>query len=76
MIENSIKEILFSTLGISESNICGEISQDNIPEWDSLKQINLVIAIEEYFNVRIEPDEIEEMDNLNSIIEVLQRKLK
>ena len=54
-----------------------KIHEDSSPEdidtWDSLNQINLVLALEEEFGVKFTDDQIVEMLSVQSIIETLER---
>jgi acyl carrier protein len=53
-----------------------KIHEDSSPEdidtWDSLNQINLVLALEEEFDVRFTDDQIVQMLSVRSIIETLE----
>lgn len=53
-----------------------KINEDSSPEdidtWDSLNQINLVLALEEEFGVRFSDDQIVQMLSVRSIIETLE----
>lgn len=47
-------------------------SPDNVESWDSLRHINLVIAVEETFNIQFRPEQIGEMTSLGIIIEMVK----
>lgn len=51
------------------------ISEDSSPEdidtWDSLNQINLVLALEEEFDVKFTDEQIVKMLSVRSVIETL-----
>lgn len=51
-----VKKVMASVLEVDEASLNDDSSMDNVPGWDSLKQMNLVLALEESFNVSI-PDE-------------------
>ena len=50
-------------------------SQDNCENWNSLRHLNLVSELEDEFDVEFEPEEIAEMHSVNSIIEIIKKKL-
>jgi acyl carrier protein len=50
-------------------------SQHNVEKWDSLGHLNLVVALEEEFDVSFEPEEIAEMQDIKTIIRKLKQKL-
>ena len=52
---------------ISIEEINDESSPDTIELWDSLKHLNLVLALEEEFNVQFTDDNLIELINLKLI---------
>jgi acyl carrier protein len=61
--EALLKQVMGSILKVNPESIGPESSSDTIEGWDSLKHMNLIIALEEEFGVSI-PDE--EVGNINS----------
>ena len=43
----------------------------DIPDWDSLAQINLIVAIERDFNIKVSLDAIETMSNVGDMLDLL-----
>jgi len=62
-MENRIKNTMSAVFEIPYTEISEESSMDTIESWDSLKHMNLVIALEDEFQITI-PDE--EVGNLVS----------
>lgn len=54
--EDKLKQIMATMLKAEPSGINVYSSMDNMPNWDSLHHMNLVLALEEEFGVVI-PDE-------------------
>lgn len=54
--EDTLKQVMAMMLKVDASVIDANTSMDNIPNWDSLRHMNLVLALEEEFKVVI-PDE-------------------
>lgn len=54
--ENALKQVMATLLTVDVSAIGEDASMDTIPTWDSLRHMNLVLALEEEFKVAI-PDE-------------------
>ncbi len=54
--EDRVKKVMGSILGVDPGTIQQDSSKDTIADWDSLKQMNLILALEEEFGVTI-PDE-------------------
>lgn len=51
-------------------------SPDTIQQWDSLKHMSLLLALEEEFDVHFDDEELLEMMSVRAIMDVLQRHLK
>jgi acyl carrier protein len=54
--EDDLKLLIATMLKVDASTINEDSSMDNLPSWDSLRHMNLVLALEEEFKVTI-PDE-------------------
>ena len=54
--ENTLKQVMATLLTVDVTAIDSDASMDTIPTWDSLRHMNLVLALEEEFRVSI-PDE-------------------
>jgi acyl carrier protein len=54
--EAKLKQVMATVLGVSPDAIGPQTSQDTLKAWDSLKHMNLVLALEQSFDVEI-PDE-------------------
>lgn len=50
-------------------------SQSTCEKWDSMGQLNLVVELENEFNVSLEPEEIGEMKSFDDIIRILNYKI-
>ena len=46
-MEDKLKKLLSVHLGINEEQIDGNTSAETIEGWDSLKQMNIIVGIEE-----------------------------
>ena len=52
------------------------ISEDNQSKnWESLKHMNLILALEDEFDLKFKDSEIIQMDNFVSILQILSKKL-
>lgn len=74
MIDKKLKEIFFDIFDISKKEINEQNSIDNIENWDSLSHIRLIVAIEKVFNIKINDEEIIQMNSYTKIIKILKNK--
>lgn len=54
--ETALKQTIAAVLGVDAAAVTPDSSSDTIESWDSLRHMNLVLALEEEFGVSI-PDE-------------------
>ena len=69
-----VRQIIADTLFISIDEVGEDASQDTLKNWDSLQQMNIVLALEQSFGVRFKPEEFSAMSNVEKILQHLQAK--
>ena len=75
-IETKLKKIISVIFLIDQNQINNQSSNENIKEWDSLKHLSLVLAIEEEFNIRFTNDETLQLTSFKNIVEILKNNHK
>jgi acyl carrier protein len=73
-VEEQLKQVMADILAIDANSIDGSTTKDGTASWDSLNHINLIVALEQEFNVSFEVSEIESMMSFSDILETLERK--
>jgi acyl carrier protein len=71
-----VRGIASDVFGVPADMITAESSPQSIESWDSMQHLNLVLAIEERFGVRFEPEEMEEMKNVGAAAALVDKKLQ
>ena len=72
-MEEKVLEILKNLFELdSVDETC---SQETCEKWDSMGQLNLVVELEDAFDVTLEPEEIGEMRSYNDILRIVRSKL-
>ena len=74
--ENTLKQVMATLLTVNVADIDSESSMDTIPTWDSLRHMNLVLALEEEFKVSIPDDDAGNITSYKLIKLVLEELLK
>jgi acyl carrier protein len=69
---NTIFRNNFDDEGITLSN---DTSSKDIEDWDSLEQINLVVAIQDEFGIKFNIDEVNAMKNVGEMVDFILEKL-
>ena len=65
-IISTLSEVFNKTLGVNKFEL--SITMDEVQEWDSLKHIQLLVAIEDAFSIKIPFEAAIEMISVESII--------
>ncbi len=71
-MEKRIITIMSKVFGIDELNINESSSPDTILQWDSLRHMQLIIALEKEFAIEIDGNRIEDMMNYSNIVKVIK----
>jgi acyl carrier protein len=75
-MKDKVLRIISNVMNVPIEQLNEDSSPDNVEKWDSLKHLNLILAIEEEFNVILSDEEIIEMMNVQLILEILKDKIK
>ena len=74
-IDDKIKNIMATVFKTSVQEISDDSTPHSIKSWGSLKHINLIIALEEEFDLKLEEDEIAAMVSFPIISATIQAYL-
>ncbi len=68
--------LIFRDVFEDDSLVVGaETSAIDIPDWDSLTHVNLVVAVEKEFKIRFTTKEIRSLQNLGEWVTTIRSKL-
>lgn len=76
MLNMKIKEVMSAVFEIPIESISDDSSYDNIENWDSLRHLNLILALEEEFEVSIPDEEVGNLVNYKLIELIINDLLK
>lgn len=74
-IQQRIKEVMAGIFSMDAADIGSGSSLKTVEQWDSLKHVGLMMALEQEFDVRIDVEEAVEMTSFTAVCEVLSRYL-
>ena len=74
-LELRVRRVVSSVLGLPIEQVTLKTSNDDVENWDSLSIVNLMMAIEEEFQVGLSPEEAGDLLSVELITHVLQEKL-
>jgi len=71
-----IKKIMSIIFDEDIVNISDDAEPLKIDQWDSINHLQLIVALEEEFEIKFSDDELTELLNLPLINNIIQQKLK
>lgn len=65
---------IFRSAFSSEITIKLDSSKENLPDWDSINHLNLIVELEDCLSIQFTPEEIESMKSVEVILNIIQKK--
>ena len=65
---------IFDDLFLDPPRLTPELAAKDVPEWDSLLHISLLVAVEKAFQIRFRVGEVEGTENVGEFIALIQRR--
>lgn len=69
--KDTVEKILTSVFNLPDNTVFEDLEIDSITEWDSMKQLTIITAIENEFDIFIDASDANKLTSYNSIIEFL-----
>lgn len=69
----TIHKLMSEVLKIPLSHVTDDLSMKHAKEWDSLKHMELIVAIEQMYGIELTGDEIADMTSVFAIKNILSR---
>jgi acyl carrier protein len=64
-----VRTLIAEVLGLSPGRVHENLGYGDVPQWDSLHHVELVLALEDRLGVQIEPEQMVELGNVSLIEE-------
>ncbi len=74
-ITEKVNEIFCDIFDDDELVITDETTAADIEDWDSLEQINILVAIEKAFKIKFSVGEVEGLKNVGEMLDLVEAKL-
>ncbi len=69
-----LAEVLADVFSLPVDQIVPGLTKADVGNWDSLKQMDLVMSLEKEFGIALEIEDIVRMDSVDNVIRVLESK--
>ena len=74
-MKDRVYSVVAKVLEVPVESVDEQSSPDTVETWDSLRHMNLVLALEEEFGIQFTPEQIIEMLSVELIIMTVQEQL-
>lgn len=69
-----VKNAFMQVMDLENVDFCDSTTADDVEDWDSLSQIQLVSALQNEFGIKLTSREIRGMDNVGELIDLILNK--
>ena len=71
---NTFFDVFSAVLNIRRESLTPRSSRDSLDEWDSIKHMQVMLALEEQFNIQFSDDEIANLVSLSDLMQAMTSK--
>ena len=75
MISHDLKQVILAALKLEDWEINDATVAAEVPGWDSLSHINVVLAVEKHFGLRFKGVEVLKLKNVGDLQQLVDSKL-
>lgn len=73
-VASRVVNVASAIFNLPPNEIIGGLAYNSHERWDSIAQMNLILALEEEFNIQFLDDEIEDMLTIDLIINIISSR--
>lgn len=73
-LETEIRELVADVFGLELEEIRANASSETVEDWDSLRHLDVVMALEHRYSTSFTPDEIVALRSIDGICRILAQK--
>lgn len=75
MISPELKKVILKQLNLDDFDLQDSTIAPDVPGWDSLNHINIILAVEEHFKVKFKSMELLRLKKVGDLQSLLDSKL-
>ena len=70
-IENRIINVVAGIMNTDPAQITSLSTRREYPQWDSMQNLNIVLGLEQEFNITIPSSSFEEIDGISALVKIV-----
>ena len=74
MISAELKKVILDELNLDDFDIKEETTAPEVPGWDSLNHINIILSIEKHFKVKFKSYDVLRLKNVGDLQKLVDSK--
>ena len=71
----TVTEILQDIFDDDELEVTEATCSDDVEDWDSLEQINILVAIQDEFGIQFSLDDVSDLKDVGDTLDLIEKKL-
>lgn len=75
MISERLKRTILNELKLNDFDFKDDTTADQVPGWDSLSHLNVILAVEKEFNIRFKAFELLKLKNIGELQTLINIKV-
>jgi acyl carrier protein len=75
-ITKSLEKLVGEILEVDEISLTPETTADDVPGWDSVAHVNILVTVEATFGVRFDASEISNLSSVGVLVDMIDAKLQ
>ena len=75
MISAELKRVILECLNLDDWDLRDDTIAAEVPGWDSLNHVNVILAVEKHFNTRFKTYELLNLKNVGDLQRLLDSKM-
>ena len=70
-----MKKIVANALEIDEGQVTDDLCSKNCPEWDSVRNVSIILMIEETFSIEFDDDDFNRANDFAALVDLVREKI-
>jgi acyl carrier protein len=67
-----VKQIIATLFNVDEGSLTSASAAKDIPAWDSMGQLMLILELEQQFDIQIPPERAEKLTSISEIVDFVE----
>ncbi len=70
-----VRQLVSDIFSVPLEQVHANSSPETIEAWDSMQHLNLVLAVEDKFNLQFTPEEMEQLRTVDEIVTIVESRM-